>query len=144
MFGVIVALLLWWRTAGDGEPVGAYTHEQILAAIRFVESGDRDVVPDGDGGRAIGPYQIHRIYWRDAVAADTSLGTDAGHSYQDCRTRAYAEKIVVAYMLKWVPGAWRSRDAEVIARTHNGGPRGAQKQATDRYWDRVRKRLRGD
>ena len=32
--------------------------------------------------------------------------------------------------------------AEVIARIHNGGPKGASKKATDGYWQRVLTQLR--
>ena len=117
------------------------SHEQILDAIRMVESGGNDRVHDGDGGRAIGPFQIHEIYWKDAVAADPALGPQSGFDYQDCRQRDYAAKVLEAYMRRWVPDAWESRDAEVIARTHNGGPRGADKRATDRYWAKVARRL---
>lgn len=112
---------------------------EILRAIRLVESGDREDVADGDGGLAIGPYQIHRVYWQDAVRFAPGIGGD----YQDCRRRAYAERIVDAYMRKWVPQAWATGDAEVIARVHNGGPQGARKAATDGYWRKVRARLGG-
>jgi hypothetical protein len=114
---------------------------RVLDAILQVESSGRDDVPDGDGGLAIGPYQIHEIYWRDAVAAAPRLGPEHGHSYQDCRGRAYAEQVVRAYMRRWIPDAWRRGEAETIARTHNGGPLGARKESTRRYWERVRRRL---
>jgi hypothetical protein len=78
------------------------------------------------------------VYWLDAVRHDPSLGPARGHDYQDCRQRAYAERVIDAYMRKWVPAAWQAGDVEVIARTHNGGPGGARSRATDRYWGRVR------
>ena len=65
-----------------------------------------------------------------------------GGTYEDCRDRAYAESVVRAYMTRYVPEAWRDSDAEVIARTHNGGPRGARKSATLDYWRRVEEELR--
>jgi hypothetical protein len=109
----------------------------ILDAIRFVESSDRPDPPDGDGGRAIGPYQIHEVYWKDAVAFDPGLGG----SYQQCRERAYAERVVDAYMRRHASTAWAAGDAETIARVHNGGPRGATKDSTLGYWSKVRARL---
>jgi hypothetical protein len=53
----------------------------ILDALRRVETGG---IPDpslavGDGGAAIGPYQIHRPYWLDAGVPGT---------YEDCRDAA--------------------------------------------------------
>ena len=58
-----------------------WPQDQILAAIRFVETSDQPSPPDGDDGLAIGPFQIHPSYWLDAHASDPSLGG----SYQDCR-----------------------------------------------------------
>lgn len=107
--------------------------EDILHAIRMVETHDLPDAPDGDGGRAIGPYQVHEVYWRDAIATDPSLGG----TYQDCRDRAYAERVIRAYMLRYAPDAWASGDAEIIARTHNGGPLGPEKSSTAEYWQRV-------
>ena len=107
----------------------------ILDAIRMVECRDRVNCPDGDGGRSIGPYQISLKYYRDAVEFDPRIGG----SYQDCRNRAFAERVVRAYMLRYAPQAWRSGDAEVIARVHNGGPRGASILSTIKYWEKVRR-----
>ncbi|MBX3463047.1 MAG: hypothetical protein KF830_07740 [Planctomycetes bacterium] len=127
---------LWWTAGGDAARA-TWPRQQILDAIRFVESGDRDDVPDGDGGLAIGPYQIHRVYWQDAIEFEPGLGGD----YPDCRRRDYAERVLDAYMRRWAPAAWRLGDAETIARIHNGGPRGAANDATQRYWQKVRERL---
>src|SRR5262245_43520697 len=73
------------------EPVEAGRHiwpvPLILDAIVLVETSGQQNPPDGDGGRAIGPYQIHLEYWQDALAAEPGLGG----SYQDCRRRGYAE-----------------------------------------------------
>ena len=109
----------------------------ILDAIRQVESRGQDNCPDGDGGRSIGPYQISQKYYRDAVEFDPRIGG----RYQDCRDRAFAEKVVRAYMLRYAPEAWKSGDAEAIARTHNGGPRGASCPSTIKYWEKVRSAL---
>jgi hypothetical protein len=123
-------------------PLQGCARRVVLDAIRFVESSGRDVVPDGDGGKAIGPFQIHRVYWLDAVQSEPALGPVAGFDYQHCRDRRYAERVVAAYMQRYVPAAWARADAEVIARTHNGGPRGAHKSATDGYWRRVERALK--
>ncbi|MBK8097887.1 MAG: hypothetical protein IPK26_12320 [Planctomycetes bacterium] len=134
--GVVIAILLTIHRCST-RPHPTWPRDQILAAIRFVESGDRPNPPDGDDGRAIGPYQIHEVYWRDATAFRKHLGG----TYQDCRDRSYAERVLTAYMERYVPGAWAIGDAEIIARTHNGGPSGPTRPQTERYWQRVLARL---
>ena len=128
-------VLLWWLHGG--EPRATWPRSEILRAIRLVESSGRDDVPDGDGGLAIGPFQIHEVYWRDAVAFEPSLGG----TYQQCRQRRYAERVIDAYMRRHIAQPWAIGDAETIARVHNGGPNGADKTATLGYWRRVRARL---
>jgi hypothetical protein len=133
---VALGLVVLWLCFGGAERQ-TWPRQQVLDAIRHVESGDRAEVPDGDGGLAIGPYQIHRVYWQDALAFRPTLGGD----YQDCRDRAYAERVVDAYMSRWLAGPWQRGEAEAIARAHNGGPRGADNPKTDGYWRKVRARL---
>ncbi len=107
--------------------------DRLLDAIEQVESGGRVNVV-GDNGKAIGPFQIHRVYWQDAVEHDPSIGG----SYSDCRNPQYARRIVRAYMDRYAP---RGASDEVLARIHNGGPKGHRKDATIKYWVKVRKRL---
>ena len=134
--GVVLAVLALWFCRGD-DGRRTWPQSEILAAIRYVESSDRDDVDDGDGGKAIGPFQIHLVYWQDAQRAQPTIGG----TYQDCRQRAYAERIVRAYMRHHAADAWANGEAEVIARIHNGGPAGHRKDATLGYWRRVRARL---
>lgn len=117
-----------------------HTHQQILDAIWMVEASGRLAPPDGDGGRSIGPYQIQKAYWLDAVARRPDLGG----TYADVRDMAYAARVIAAYMERWAPDAWQRRDAEVIARIHNGGPKGASKESTLKYWGRVKAVLEGE
>jgi hypothetical protein len=134
----LLALLLLLLLGTPAESARRFWPQaQILAALRQVESGNREDVADGDGGAAIGPYQIHYVYWLDATAADQTLGG----GYQDCRRRGYSTRVVTAYMRRYVPDAWRRGEAETIARVHNGGPRGHRIRATLGYWQRVRQQL---
>ena len=107
--------------------------ERLLDAIRQVESGG-DCTLVGDGGRAIGPYQIHREYWADAIAADKTLGG----KYEDCRGEAYARRVVKAYLSRYGKG---KSDAQ-MARIHNGGPRGHLKPATLKYLAKIEKEVK--
>lgn len=131
-FGLGLLLLLLVRIPVEAQR-STWPRAQILDAIRQVESSGRESPPDGDGGLAIGPYQIHRVYWLDAIAEDPAIGG----VYDDCRKRAYAEKVIAAYMRRYAPAAWTRGRAEVIARIHNGGPQGHRSAATRGYWQRV-------
>ena len=112
---------------------------RLLDAIRIVESGGNDNAV-GDGGNAIGPYQIWRNYWKDAVDHDPSIGG----KYEDCFDQKYAEKIVNAYMDLYAIPRRLGHDPtfEDIARIHNGGPNGHRKKATVSYWEKVQKELK--
>lgn len=121
--------------AGAPECAGNYSLEEILAAIRGVETGGEQHggrFALGDGGLALGPFQIQRSHWIDAGLPGR---------YEDCRDPAYARREVLAYWERWCPQALARNDAEVLARVHNGGPRGAAKDSTLAYWDRTRTRL---
>lgn len=120
-------------------PVG-FDPRPVLDAIRQVETGGH---PDpsnavGDGGKALGPFQIHRVYWEDAVAHDPSL-TAQGQSYESVRDVAYAERVILAYWRRYAP-SW---DAQTLSRIHNGGPKGHKRGATLKYWGKVQAALMG-
>ena len=129
----IISILLLSAVVVYAEPLN---HSSLLHALYMVESGGRKNPPDGDNGRAIGPYQIWHSYWLDATSFDRSIGG----TYQDCRKKAYAEKVVKAYLKKY---ATRKRlghkpTDEDRARIHNGGPNGFRKASTLKYWKKVR------
>lgn len=112
--------------------------DDILRAIQSVESGghkDNGRHATGDGGRAIGPFQIHKEHWQDSRLDGR---------FEDCRDLAYARCVVIAYWQRWCPDALARRDAEVLARVHNGGPGGATKDGTLGYWNKVKRALEAD
>lgn len=111
------------------------TLDEILSALRGVEtggskSGGRHAT--GDGGSAIGPYQIHKNYWIDARLPGR---------FEDCRDPAYARSVVLAYWKRYAPKALAALDAEVLARVHNGGPDGHKEACTVGFWNKVRREL---
>ena len=123
----------------------SYTWRETLDAIRVVETGgepNEGIGAVGDRGAAIGPYQIHRVYHVDSAERDSTL-TD----YRRCLlSKEYSERVVRAYMhryaratlLRLEAGTGTLADVERISRIHNGGPRGASKDATLAYWRKVR------
>ena len=136
MVGILMLILAIVPTA-SAEP----DLSDLLTAIRQVESRGNDKAV-GDGGKAIGPYQIHKAYWQDAVDFDKSIGG----SYNDCFDPVYAEKVVRAYLKRYAP---KNATLEQMARIHNGGPKILKRQGTKawdnttKYWQKVKKELNG-
>jgi len=93
----------------------------------------------GDGGRAIGPYQIWNVYWQDAVEFDESIGG----TYEDCVKKEYSERIIRAYWQRYATQKRLGRKPtdEDRARIHNGGPNGYKKESTEKYWKKVKEIL---
>lgn len=136
---IIIAVLfvcgLLATLAAAVPPPSDYNTSRILDAIRQVETGGcrNPAEAVGDGGRAIGPFQIHQCYWADAVEYDPSIGG----VYTDCKNEAYARRIVTAYLSRYCK-QWTDENA---ARIHNGGPSGHKRKATVKYWQKVEKHL---
>ena len=103
-------------------------YPQLISALIAVESGGRDNAI-GDQGRAIGPLQIHR-----AVVIDVNRITGSNYRHQDMTNRAQARAVCEAYLRHY----GRGKTVEETARIWNGGPQGHRKQATARYWAKVK------
>ncbi|MBE3100350.1 MAG: hypothetical protein IMZ44_24790 [Planctomycetes bacterium] len=129
------------HTAPSGPPVirarqdGRLTIDDVLAAIRMEESRDGADTRDGDQGRAIGPYQIWHIYWRDARMPDGE--------YEDCRDEPYARRVVLSVWRRRAPEALAAVDPRPLARVHKGGAGGASDPRTLDYARRIERRLTG-
>lgn len=111
---------------------------KFVRALHMVESGGRVGKIVGDNGRALGPLQIHKSYWQDAVTFDKTIGG----SYSDCAKLDYSIKIVTAYLNRYAEKAILSHDYKKLARIHNGGLKGDKKEATIEYWNKVNKFLK--
>jgi hypothetical protein len=104
--------------------------DSFFRALHLVETSGRTGPILGDGGRALGPLQIHRNYHKDSkIAGD----------YSRCADLAYSRRVVAAYLKHYAPTAWRNGDVLTLARVHNGGPKGASKRATLIYASEVRR-----
>ena len=107
---------------------------ELVDAIHQVESsGSTKTNIVGDGGKAIGPLQIHKAAWIDATQYDKSIKG----SYQDCYKLDYSKKVFFAYIKRYGKG----KSIEQQARIWNGGPKGHLKPATIKYWNKVKKHL---
>lgn len=109
--------------------------KDLVDAIHVVETGGRTGPIKGDGGKALGPLQIHRVCWLDANMPD---GT-----YEDCADLAYSKRVFARYMARYATERRLGRPVtdEDRARIWNGGPNGWRKEATKVYWSKVRKEL---
>ena len=123
---VCVGLISFAAGRVSAAPVSA----RLVTAIHAVETGGRLGAIKGDNGRALGPLQIHRVYWIDSRVPGR---------YEQCADLAYSIRVLNAYMARYCP----SGDDETIARIHNGGPRGHKKTATLRYWRAVSRKMTG-
>lgn len=110
----------------------ASTFEQFAAAINAVETGGRSGYILGDRGAAIGPLQIHHIYWADSRV---------GGEYKQCVDYKFSCKVMRGYLIRYARIAYERHDWETCARVHNGGPNGCKKKATAAYWKKVKQAL---
>jgi hypothetical protein len=103
--------------------------DSFFRALHIVETSGRTGPILGDGGKALGPLQIHRSYHADSrVAGDYSRVAELD----------YSKRVATAYLKRHAPEAWAKGDVETLARVHNGGPRGHLKPATKGYGVRVK------
>jgi hypothetical protein len=102
----------------------------LVSAIHKVETGGKTGKILGDGGKALGPLQIHQVNWRDAIEFDKSIGG----KYSDCEKLEYSKKIFNAYLTRYA----KNKTNEQKARIWNGGPNGAKNKNTLKYWQKVK------
>ena len=112
---MIAALI---ATALTVPPPAGTDVRRILDTLQAVETGgERD--PDaavGDDGKAIGAYQIWRVYWVDACEYDPSL---RARGYQAVTDREYAERVVIKYLSRYA----RDWSIDTISQRSTGRPR---------------------
>lgn len=116
--------------------IAATVSEEFLARLAAVESGGSDAAINFEEG-AYGRYQVREPYLADANAA---LGTS--YTLAEMHDPRKAAEVVRAYLLRYGAAFERrvGREAtdEDLARIHNGGPRGAERDATLGYAERFR------
>lgn len=113
----------------------------LFRALRTVESSNRPRAV-GDGGAAVGVYQLHHSYVMDV---NRIYGTRFTHS--DRLDPIKSHRIVRLYLAHYgrvynkITG--KPATCEVLARIHNGGPKGWRKSATNPYWAKVKREMLG-
>lgn len=123
--------------------------DDLLDAIEWAESnGDANAV--GHNGKAIGAYQIQKIYVDDV---NRILGKNK-YIYADRWDRNKSQEMAEIYLKYYQEKAlhicWSYKiiptDEELLqfaAQIHNGGPKGWQKESTKAYWRKVKEKLYG-
>lgn len=103
----------------------------VEVGIHQVETGGKTGPIKGDGGRALGPLQIHRSYWEDVKLP--------GETYSQVADLHYALICYRRYMTRYCTKRRLDREPNDMdrARIHNGGPNGHRKSATLPYWRKV-------
>lgn len=86
-------------------------------ALSMVESSGGVDTRVGAAGE-IGPFQITRDYWADAVASKPQIGG----THADCADLRYAMKVIIVYAYRYEPEAWRREDYRTLASLHHSGP----------------------
>lgn len=129
---------------------------RFLDAVRQVETSSQPLpVPRGDDGRAFGPYQIHQAYAIDGLIQNPDFYGSAEQDYHRAHAQCesdtdLSETIVAGYMTRYASDAWAVLEEHQytssgtlncavfkLAATHNGGPRGPEKEAAHAYARKV-------
>ncbi len=122
--------------------------DDLLDAIEWVESKGV-VTAIGDDGRAVGAYQLTKIYVDDYYRI---TGKDRMPYFNNHEIRLdsfWSRVIAEAYIKHYALIAERNnkkiitslRRFEIMARIHNGGPDGWKKESTKEYWHKVKARM---
>jgi hypothetical protein len=97
----------------------------LIDKIWQQESSGRLNPPDGDGGKAIGPLQIHQ-----EALTDVNQRFGLNYVLEDMRDIAKAKVVAKLYITMHLDNNLE----EIAARIFNGGPRGWEKPQTREYY----------
>lgn len=116
--------------------IAAEVSATFLDQLAQVESG-RDDTAYNQAEDAHGRYQIRAGYLADA---NEVLGTS--YSLADCHNPEISERVVRAYLMRY-GSAYEQRTGnkatpEILARIHNGGPRGYERDCTLAYAEKFK------
>lgn len=124
--------------------------EALLPALAKVESscnpmaiGDRK---KGTSGKSVhhyaawGMFQLHSIYVNDVNAFAKTKFRHIDAFYPE-KARQITKLYLIHYGKAYEKCTGKIATLEVLARIHNGGPRGYEKEATVKYWKKVKAAL---
>lgn len=124
--------------------------EVLIPALAKVESscnpraiGDRK---KGTSGKSVhhyaawGMFQLHSIYVNDVNAFAKTKFKHVDAFYPE-KARQITRLYLIHYGKAYEKRTGKKATLEVLARIHNGGPRGYEKEATIKYWKKVKAAL---
>ncbi len=103
--------------------------DSIVEKLWQLESSGRLNPPDGDGGDAVGPLQLHL-----GVLKDVNKYFDFNFVPDDRKDLTKSKFIAKAYITMWI----MENNEEIGVRIFNGGPRGWRSETTDNYWNKYK------
>ena len=114
----------------------------LIPLLIHIESSGRDYVV-GDNGTAVGCLQITA-----GVIEDVNRIYKTDYTKEDCYNRKTSSDICIKYLSYWLEKAVQREQAEIYnpyemaCRIWNGGPRGYQKESTEVYWEKIKRRAK--
>lgn len=124
---------------------GIEINEKLLKSIKMVESnGNKNAKGDYDKKnkeyRAIGSFQLWKIY-----VDDVNRISNKKFNYEDRYDENKSKEMVKIYLnhygKRYERLTGKIATDEVLSRIHNGGPNGWKKEATIKYWNKVKKEM---
>jgi len=115
--------------------VKTITDKELIKALIYVESSNNDNAYHS-GEDAAGCLQIRRTMVRDVNRILRRQNSQTRFDFEDRWDRQKSIEIFKIYC-----NHYNLTTPEEKARCWNGGPRGLQKLATKRYWEKVKKQL---
>jgi hypothetical protein len=113
--------------------------EHFIDAVIDVESGGDDSAYN-KRERAVGCLQIRPIAVREVNRLLESYGVDGKYTLDDRYDRGRSIEMfsIMADQVECCEFLSEDEFFEIVARRWNGGPRGARKKSTIKYWEKVK------
>jgi len=139
---LIIALILGIGVMYEVEARNIVVSDELVTAIMKVES-DLNASAIGDGGKAIGCGQIHKVCIDDVNRILKERKSKIRYSYEDRKSPTKSKEIMKIYLsyygAHYEHTTGKKVDSYILSRIWNGGPNGWKKVATLAYARKVHK-----
>ena len=112
--------------------------DNLLSALKMAESGNRSHAI-GDGGKAVGVLQLHKIYVDDANRIIGYAKYKYADRYGIKKSEEMVKVVLTHYGKHYERKTGKRCTDEVLARIHNRGYSQWNDNLGARYWSRVKK-----